>query len=547
MKLDLVLTGAHIRTLDDSRPQAHTVGVWDGKIVGVDEEIEGLSAQRTVDLGGATVVPGFNDVHCHTTWYGLTLASVNVEKLPGGMDAVYQKLEEAARSLAPGEWLNATGFSHRDYDDQDPDLEVLDRICGDHPLFMRKVSGHAAIANTLAMQKAGILDPGFEDPAGGKVVRDANGNPTGLVEETAQALIQDLIRPYSLDTIVNALDLATESYAKEGITSFGEAGIAAGWIGHSPIEITAYLRARREGRLRARAQLMPMVQALHAITANSADDFGIGLDAGLVTGFGDDLINIGPTKIFMDGAMSGETAALTENYAGADHPGYLQDDAQVLRQQTLDAYRSGWSLAIHAIGDLAVDEAIKNIVEAVDTYGARTGTGAVPNRIEHAGMVRDEHLATLAKYNIAVTPQAAFADAIGDGMNASLGDERVNLLYRGKAFIEAGVMMPGSSDRPCADGNALRGIQQFVDRRTRTGNVFGNPAECITPAQALAAYTSVAAVASGHGHTKGTITSGKLADFAILGADPLEVDPDTIHQVPVVATVMGGEFTHNTL
>ncbi|NNV10097.1 amidohydrolase, partial [Geobacillus sp. MMMUD3] len=134
------------------------------------------------------------------------------------------------------------------------ELSRLDEITGDRPLFMRQTSGHAAIVNTAAMKFAGILDADFTDPIGGKVVRDAAGHPTGLVEETAQGLVQDLIRPYSLDTIVDALDLATAQYAREGITSFGECGIAYGWIGHSPIEISAYLRAREEGKLRPRAQ-----------------------------------------------------------------------------------------------------------------------------------------------------------------------------------------------------------------------------------------------------------------------------------------------------
>ena len=146
MKLDLLITGARVQTMDPARPTAHTIGVWGGRIIGLDEDVAGLPAARTLDLGGATVLPGFNDVHCHTTWFGLTLDSVDVENLPGGMDELYSKLEAEARRLPAGEWINATGFAQQDYADQYPDLEVLDRICGDHPLFLRKVSGHAAIA-----------------------------------------------------------------------------------------------------------------------------------------------------------------------------------------------------------------------------------------------------------------------------------------------------------------------------------------------------------------------------------------------------------------
>lgn len=541
--LDLILDNARIRTLDDDRPGARTIGLWGGRIVGFDDDVRGLNTKRRINLDGATVLPGFNDVHCHTTWYGLTLASIDCTALPGGLDEVYRRIEEAARSTPAGDWINATGYGHRDYDGQYPALEVLDRITGDRPLFLRQQSGHSAIVNTAAMTRAGMLAPGFTDPAGGRVVRDAHGRPTGLVEETAQELIQDLIRPYSLGTVVDCVDRATAGYASEGITSFGECGIFAGWIGHSPIEVHAYQQAREQGKLRARAQVLPMADGLHPIAAHSADGYGIGLDTGLRTGFGDDWLNFGPVKIFMDGAMSGETAAMRDNYAGRDTAGYLQDDPDKLRQTILDVYRSGWSVAVHAIGDLAVDHAVRNIVEAVDTYGRRS----VPNRIEHAGTVHDEHLPTLAEYGIAVTPQAAFARDIGAGMNVSAGPDRRRLLYRARSFVDAGVMLAGSSDRPCADGNALRGIQSFVDRLTSTGDVFGSAEECLTAEQAVTAYTRTAAEASGHGAVKGTLTPGKLADLVVLGDDPLTVDPTTIKDIDVLATIAGGEFTHSTL
>ncbi|SMX74677.1 amidohydrolase [Brevibacterium antiquum] len=541
MNIDAIFTDLDAHTLDPTRPRAQKIGVFAGRIIGFDEELDGVSADRVESLGGATVLPGFNDVHCHTAWFGLTLASIDVTALPGGLSDVYAALERAAATTPAGEWINATGYGHRDYDGQYPELSRLDEITGDCPLFMRQTSGHAAIVNTEAMRRAGILEPGFADPVGGKVVTDSAGHPTGLLEETAQELVQDLIRPYSLDTIVEALDLATAYYAKEGITSFGDCGIAYGWIGHSPIEITAYLRAREEGKLRARAQLLPQADGLHEIAANSADGFGIGLDAGVRTGLGDDLVALGPVKFFMDGAMSGETAALRENYTGRDHAGYLQADAEVLRKQILDAYASGWSVAVHAIGDAAVDAAVANIVDAQARYGRR----AVPNRIEHAGLVHDEHLRTLADNGIVVTPQAAFAEAIGDGMNDSMGPERRPLLYRGKSFVDAGVLMAGSSDRPCADGNVLRGIEAYVTRATRDGDIMGSANECLTPDEAIAAYTSVAAEASGQGADKGTLTRGKLADFVALGAHPAEVAPTEIAQIPVRATVLGGKFTHD--
>lgn len=540
MKLDLILTGADIVTMDPQRPRATRVGILGGRIVGLDEGLEGATARETLDVRGASIVPGFNDVHCHTTWFGLTLAALDVTARPGGIPEIYTAIEEFSATLGPEEWINATGFAHRDYGGEYPRIEELDRITGGRPLFIRQTSGHAAIVNTEALRRAGILEPGFTDPPGGVVVRDASGRPTGLVEETAQGLVQDLIRPYSVQTVVDSIDRATAVYAREGITSFGEAGVGGGWIGHSPIEIAAYQRARERGVLRARAQLLPAIDALHALPGHRDDGVGTGLDLGIRTGFGDDMLNLGGTKVFMDGALSGETAALFENYSTSDHPGYFQDDLSELRRKMFDAYASGWSLAVHAIGDRAIDAAITAITEAQERWGRR----AVPNRIEHAALVQDSFLPRLAAAGIVVTPQAAFADGIGDGMNASVGPARRNSLYRAKSFLAAGVPVAGSSDRPCADGSALRGIQAFVDRRTRAGEVMGGAAECLSPGEALSLYTVEAARASGHGHLKGRVRPGMLADLAILDANPLSVDASEIAAIPVRATLLGGEFTH---
>lgn len=554
MRLDTIIRNARIHTMEDKdAPAPEAVGIAGGRIVAFDDELEGsyASAGEVVDaaeltggVGVPTVVPGFIDAHCHTTWFGLTLASVDVENCPGGLDEVYDRLKAAAEKLPDGEWVQATGYSHHDYDGSYPDIAVLDQITGDRPLFMRQVSGHSAIVNTAALTAAGMLEPGYTDPPGGKVVRDAEGHPTGLVEETAQTQVQDLIRPYSVETVVHALDLATAYYAKEGITSFGEAGIAAGWIGHSPLEVYAYQQARQAGLLRARAQLMPVIDALHPIHGHAADTPELGLDLGMVTGFGDDEIRIGPVKIFMDGALSGRTAALHEPYVGQSDAGYLQDDPEVLRAQTLAAYRSGWSLAVHAIGDRAVDEAIHNITAAVDECGPR----AFPNRIEHAGMIRTEQLPVLAEYGIAVTPQAAFFDNIGDGMLDAIGEERAHLLYRGHSFLEAGVTLAGSSDRPCAEGNVLRGMQLFMTRLTRSGRVSGPSHERLSAPEALAAYTSGAAAAMGmtgtHAGRAGELTRGALADLVIVTGDPLDSAAEAVTGLGVKATMRGGQWTH---
>ncbi|MFJ4027095.1 amidohydrolase [Paenarthrobacter sp. NPDC089989] len=551
MKLDLLLRNADIITMDPDRPSASSLGIWQGRIVGLDQDLDGLDALEVLDLGGATVTPGFIDAHCHTTWFGLGLAELDVSGARG-LEELYSLLRDAASGAdgTEGEgWLFATGFSQTQHGGLFPDIAELDRITGARPLFMRHNSGHMAVVNTAALRLAGAQSPSFPDPDGGAIVRDAAGRPTGLVQETAQELIQQLILPYALEDIEAALERATAYYASEGITSFTEAGVGGGWIGHSPAELAAYQRAAGNGRLYARAQVMPVLDVLHPLDGHSSDSPGAapaGLDLGISSGFGNEFLSLGPAKVFLDGSLLGETAAVSHEFCSHGHKdnrgnvGYFQADPAQLRERIEAAYAAGWSIAAHAIGDRAIDLALDIITECQAMCGPRR----VPNRIEHASMTRPEQLTRLAEAGIAVTPQASFFRDGGDGMTDSLGPDRLSWAYRAASFLEAGVTLAGSSDRPVADGNVLRGMQAFVDRRTASGAVFGNPAERLTPFQALSAYTSGAAEATGTLDEKGTLTAGKLADFTVLSASPLDA-PD-ISGLTVLATAVGGRFTYQS-
>ncbi|MEE1620965.1 amidohydrolase [Zafaria sp. J156] len=558
MRLDLILRDADIVTLEAGRPRAHSVGVLNGRIAGFDEELDGCTADQDLSLGGATVVPGFIDAHCHTTWWGLGLGSVDLSAARG-LDEVYALLEEEVRRLdaqasmeaAAPAWVHGTGFNHEHHGGAFPELARLDAITGGRPLYIRHTSGHQSVTNTATLRLAGALVPGFEDPVGGSVVRDADGAPTGVVEESAQALIQALLLPYSRERIVEALDAATSRYAAEGITSFTEAGVAGGWIGHSPLEVAAYQAALRTGRLHARAQLMPTLDALHPVAGHASDLHGAGegrgLDLGLAAGFGDERLSLGPVKVFLDGSLLGATAAVTEDFCGHPHNhGYLLDDAAAFRSRVDDAYRAGWPVALHAIGDEAIDLALEIITGCQEAYGPN----ALPNRIEHFGIARPDQVEAVARHGIAVTPQASFIGPLGDQMAALVGPEREGWLYRGRSLVDAGALLAGSSDLPVADNRVLRALQSSVDRLSDGGRVLGGttdgvPAEGLTPEEALRSYTDWAARATGCGADKGTLRAGKLADFAVLSGNPLEV-PD-ISALEVLATLVGGCFTHNAL
>lgn len=349
MRIDLIVRAKEILTLDSQRPSAQTLGVMHGRIVGFDEELDGVTADRTEDFGDAVITPGFIDAHAHTTWWGLGLGAVDLSVVRG-LDELYSALAEEVKRLDDAgkttAWVHGTGFNQKHHNHHFPDLEKLDRITGQHPLYLRHTSGHASLTNSTVLELIGAFAPEFSDPTGGKVVRDEAGKPAGLVEEAAQGLVQGLLLPYSRSAIVDALDAATSKYAEQGITSFTEAGIGGGWIGHSPAEVAAYQHAAREGRLHARAQLMPTIDALQEITANEEDFCGggsaNGVQLGIHYGFGDDLVSLGHVKVFMDGSLLGATAAVTEDFCGHKHGrGYLLDDPATYRKRVYAAYRGG--------------------------------------------------------------------------------------------------------------------------------------------------------------------------------------------------------------
>ncbi|TDP93463.1 hypothetical protein EDF62_1442 [Leucobacter luti] len=546
MQLDLIVRAREILTLNPVRPSATTVGVIGDRIVGFDEEITGLDAAQTLDFGAACITPGLIDAHCHTAWWGLGLAALDLSRLRG-LDELYAMIAaEVARLEALGDttsWVHGTGFNQSHHGGSFPSIERLDELTGDRPLYLRHTSGHASITNTATLRLVGAEDPDFADPVGGVVVRDHAGVPTGLVEEAAQGLVQALLLPYSTDQLVTALEAATSRYAAEGITSFSEAGVGGGWIGHSPIEVAAYQAAAEQGRLHARAQLMPALDALHPIAAHAADfsgeGAGAGLDLGIRTGFGDDRVRFGHVKVFLDGSLLGATAAVTEDYCGHEHnTGYLLDEPEVYRERALGAYRAGWALALHAIGDAAIDLALDLIAEAQERYGVRE----IPCRIEHFGIARPDQLVRAGALGIAVTPQAGFIGPIGDQMADQVGPERSAWLYRGRSVIDAGIVLAGSSDLPVADNNLRRGMQSAVDRRTDSGATL-TASEAITPLEALQTHTEWAARATGQLAAKGTLERGKLADFTVFSGSPLTAP--SIADLDIVATVVGGELSYD--
>jgi predicted amidohydrolase YtcJ len=530
MRLDLILYNARVRTMDPRRPAAQRVGVLNGRIAGLDEQIDGCDAPVQIDLDGATVLPGFNDAHAHSVWYGLSLNEVDLAAALS-VDDVYARIAAAAASAPPDAWIVGGGYDHTRLGGQFPDRDALDAASGQRPVWIKHRSGHVCVVNGVALDRIAATGASFE-VAGGTVVLGADGRPTGVLEENAMRLVQDLTLPHPSWVIEDALERATRQYAREGLTSVTDAGIAGGWIGNSPSEFGAYQNAHDAGRLSTRMQ--PMI----AIDALDAPVFGLG--AGVRSGVGDEWLQIGPAKIFTDGSLLAATAYMSADYPGCDHRGYLQDDPDALRERALRAANAGWSLALHAIGDGAMDFAL-DVLAAVDALEVRS---PLPHRIEHAGVVRPDQLGRLWHSGAVAVPQPLFIAEFGEGMRARLG-ERTPWAYRAASLLAGGMVLPGSSDRPVAGGAPLAVIQAFVERLTESGEPFG-PDERLTVEQALAAYTVGSAAATGWSGQKGVVAPGMLADLVVLGDDPLFVDPSRLDAIAVLATVLGGRFTHGS-
>jgi predicted amidohydrolase YtcJ len=533
------LVNANVLTMDPARPRASAVVVAGGRITALDEVPAGTA--HLVDLRGATVLPGFHDAHNHMTGFGMSLGEVDLRSdAAGTLDELYAAIARRAETTAPGEWVVGSGYDQNKLGGH-PHRDALDRAAPGRRVWLRHTSGHMCVVNGVVLADLGVDAAATEIP-GGRVATEDGGRPTGLLEERAQLLVGSLVYPYPLAELADAIARAAAEYLKEGVTSCTEAGIGGGWVAHSPAELAAYQLARDQGRLGVRVELMTAGEVLHPLGAHAGDDRPLGLDLGITSGFGDEWLRLGATKIFADGSLVGRTAAMNDPYAGSDQAGYLQADAADLQALIIAAHRSGWQVATHAIGDRAIDVVLDAYEQALERYPRRDPR----HRIEHFAVVGPKQLARAAALGVIAVPQGRFASELGDGMLAAVGRDRHAWLYRLRSLLEAGMVLPGSSDRPVVAGAPLLGIHDMVNRQTSSGAPF-NPDEAITARQALRAWTWGSAYASRQEHVKGSITPGMLADLVVLSEDPTAVAPERIAGLEVLATIVGGEIRYGSL
>ncbi len=545
LKAELVITGGRIITVNARDDVAEAVAVLGGRIVAVGRtsEIDPLIGPRTevIRLRGQTVVPGFIDPHNHFMLYGQWLAGVDA-KWPANtrVGDILARVRAKAAALPAGQWVVGFGVEDSALEERRfPTRQELDAAAPAHPVFLKHRSGHAAVANSLALAAARI-DEASPPPAGGHMDRDpATGRLNGVLrEKSATALIEALLPKPTKDEMKEGVIAAGKLYASAGITSVHDAGADA-----RPETYRAYQEAVQEGRLKQRVYAM--------IWGWPGDHMALDRDLGLRTGFGDERLRLGSVKLFCDGSIQVFTCAFYEPYITLDtdstrtHPrGVLQMTPNELNTMVLDAHERGFQVAIHAQGDYGIDVAL----DAIEYAMWKSPRPDPRHRIEHCQCVTDAGLARMKRLGVigSFYPHHSWYWA-DRHISTFIGEERARRMNPMKSAMRAGIVTVGHSDAPIAaigdpmfGAEPLFGIWCAVNRTTRAGKVIG-PEERLTPLEGIRAFTINGAYASFEESIKGSIEPGKLADFAILDKDPCAVPPWAIRDIKVERTIIGGE------
>jgi predicted amidohydrolase YtcJ len=526
MPADLVFLNGTVITIEDAQPAAEAVAVIGNRIarVGTTAEIEEEVGAKTrvVDLAGRTLLPGFNDNHTHPISYGLGLNLIDarpatVPTLAGLQDAFRDAAKTTPASERDG-WLLARGYDDSRLDvRRHPTRLDLDEATGGRPAFLTRTCGHLGVANSAALVRAGITRD-TPDPEGGQIDRDAYGEPTGLLRETAMRLVYGQFPPRTRAELKDALRAAGERFLAYGITSVGEASI------RTSDEFAAYQELAAEGELPVRVFTMMLIDdTLDALAG-----------LGMRTGWGDEWLRIGPAKLFQDGSGGGRTAAMTTDYVNdPGNRGITIYDQAGLNERFARAHAAGFQLAAHAIGDRA-------ITMILDAYEAALTTSPKTDhrfRIEHCGMCTPEIIDRMARMQVIAVPQPNFIYELGDSYIRNFTEDQLACSYPGRTWFDRGIVVVGSSDVPVVDCNVLRNLCSAVTRLTATGQRMG-PGQGVTIDEALVMFTRHGAFASFEEGIKGTISPGKLADLVVLSGDPRAIPAEDLPSLSVEMTVV---------
>jgi predicted amidohydrolase YtcJ len=527
---DLVLKHGHIVTMSGAGQAAETMAVRDGRILaaGDDHAIADCVSARTqvLDLQGRTVLPGLIDVHTHVMEWVKSLVRGEID---AGYPSVHsiaeivQAVSQRAATLPPGQWILGSGWddaklAERRYITR----HDLDPAAPDHPVYLTHVSGHLAVANSAALKLAKISKD-TPDPQGGVIERDAAGEPTGVLKDTAMGLVDTLLPGDPPDINVRAAKLISEKASEVGLTTIHDIYI-------SSEEMRGYQQAHDRGWLKIRVQMSPRIGSI-------ADAEKLA-QMGVHTGFGDDRLKFGAAKMFADGGMGARTIAIyPPGVAGEpDNLGVLRWSPADMQKAHFMAAAAGWQLETHAIGDRAIDEVLDSYAAVIQQLGLKDARF----RIVHAGISTPAVQKRLHDLNVLVDGNPPFVYWIGSWFR-KYGPERVRWSYPAKSYIENGIIEAAGSDVPVTPLSPWWGIWAAVARQELESGQILAPEERISVEQALTLYTRNGAYAGFEEHSKGALEPGKLADFIVVDRDVLHVPTAELKDVKVLETFVGGQ------
>lgn len=528
---DTIITNANVWTVDRNHPRAEAVAILNQRIaaVGTSPEMDAWRGPQTriIDAGGKLLLPGFNDAHVHFVSGGFQLDQVQLTDAKT-KDEFTKRIAAQAKKLKKGEWILGGEWDEQNWSPSElPTHEWIDTVTPDHPVFVERHDGHESLANALAMKLAGVT-AATKSPAGGEIVRDAQGNPTGVFKDAAQNLIAKVIPEPGLQSRIKAAKGALDYAASFGVTS-----VQAMVPEYSDIEAFSVLQER--GELTSRIYVAP-------IETHWRDQAKIGIRHA----FGSDYLRMGAVKGFADGSLGSTTAYFFEPYVDAPNThGLLSDEMQPIsgmRERLTGADKAGLQLCIHAIGDQAISIVLDIFQDIEKANGERDRRW----RIEHAQHMAPKDFQRFAKLRVIASVQPYHAIDDGQWADKRIGPIRAQTTYAFRTFLNNGVHLAFGTDWTVAPLNPMLGLYAAVTRATLDGKHPDGwvPEQKISIQEAIEAYTLGSAYAEFQEKEKGSITPGKLADLVIVSDNLLRIDPRAIREARVEMTMVGGKIVY---
>ncbi len=528
--VDLIVYNGKIYVMNDDNDTVEALAIQDGKIVatGTNDQIKQLYESRTtIDLQGRTVMPGLIDAHAHMLGLGTSMLIIDLVGTTSA-EEIAGLVSEEVRDTEPGEWIRGRGWDQNHWPDREfPDHTVLDRVAPDNPVYLRRVDGHAAWINSDALERAGITRD-TPDPEGGRIIRDAEGNPTGVLIDTAMKLVEDEIPEYSRAQKREAVQLAIKECLSYGITGVHDMG-----MGLETIDIYRDIIRSRDAAFR-----------LYVTIGGTGETWEHFLQRGPIKGQSRNMLTVRAIKLYSDGALGSRGASLIEPYSDEpDNDGLLLTTEDEIYDVTLQALENGFQVCTHAIGDRGnrvVLNAYERALQRIPAHNHRL-------RIEHAQVVHPDDFIRFKEYGIIPSMQPIHCTSDMFWAVDRLGEERAKGAYAWRTFIDQGSIIAGGSDFPVEPVNPLLGIFAAETRQDENFEPEGGwlPEQRVIREEAFKMMTSWAAYASFEEDIRGTLEPGMLADFVIYPEDVMTVDASKLLQIRPDKTVLGGTVVYD--